>query len=93
MIRMFISAAYVDSVGRYPLSTMHFYDFDRNAKSCQESSDSSNLLEDADNWVEILNLDTEEYIVSGTFQCTVVDDKCGDTIYITDGRFDYKWAY
>ena len=40
---------------------------DRN-KSCQEiTSDPYSLLEDADNWVEILNLDTEEYIVSGTF--------------------------
>ena len=82
-------AAYVDSVGRYNLHDA-FYN-DRN-KSCQESSDPSNLLEGADNWVEILNLDTEEYIVSGTFQCTLFDPNCGDTLFITDGRFDYDWA-
>jgi hypothetical protein len=28
----------------------------------------------------------------GTFQCVVVDDNCSDTIYISDGRFDYDWA-
>ncbi|KGE87269.1 MAG: hypothetical protein ACE362_19030 [Phaeodactylibacter xiamenensis] len=82
-------AAYVDSVGRYSLHDA-FYN-DRN-HPCQESSDPSRLLEGADNWVEILNLDTDEFIVSGTFQCTVVDDNCGDTLFITDGRFDYDWA-
>jgi hypothetical protein len=82
-------AAYVDSVGRYSLHDA-FYN-DRN-HPCQESSDPSRLLEGADNWVEILNLDTQEFIVSGTFQCTVIDDNCGDTIYITGGRFDYDWG-
>jgi hypothetical protein len=82
-------AAYVDSVGRYDLHDANYND---NNHPCQNPADPSRLLEGADNWVEILNLDTEEYIVSGTFQCTVVDDNCGDTIYITDGRFDYDWA-
>lgn len=50
------------------------------------------LLETADNWVEILNLDTDEFIVSGIFECTLVHEGCGDTLFITDGRFDYDWA-
>ena len=80
----------IDSVGIYPLERVHFNDFEL---ECQDVVDPYMLLEDADNWVEILNLDTEEFIVSGTFQCTLVHDKCGDTLFITDGRFDYKWAY
>jgi hypothetical protein len=59
---------------------------------CQDVLDPYRLLEGADNRLEILRLDKENYIMSGTFQCTLVHAKCGDTIYITEGRFDYKWA-
>jgi hypothetical protein len=81
--------AYVDSIGKYDL---HYAMYGNHNLDCQESTEPSHLLEGADNWVEILNLDTEEFIVSGTSQCTLVDDNCNDTIYITDGRFDYDWT-
>ena len=86
--RMSISA-YIDGKGTYPLSRATHNDFEL---ECQDVANQYSLLNNADNWVEILNLDTEEFIVSGTFQCTLVHDKCGDTLFITDGRFDYDWA-
>ena len=81
--------AIVDSAGTYPLEMADFNDFNL---ECQDVLDPYVLLEGADNWVEILNLDTKEFIVSGTFQCTLVHEGCGDTLFITDGRFDYDWA-
>jgi hypothetical protein len=81
--------AIVDSAGFYPLKRAHFDDFNLD---CQDVADPYVLQEGASNWVEILNLDTKEFIVSGTFQCTLVHEECGDTLFITDGRFDYDWA-
>ena len=81
--------AHIDSIGTYELSRAHFDDFNLD---CQDVADPYVLLEGASNSVEILNLDTDEFIVSGTFQCTLVHEECGDTIFITDGRFDYDWA-
>ena len=82
-------SAYIDSKSTYPLSRATYNDFEL---ECQDVADPYVLLEGADNWVEILNLDTEEFIVSGTFQCTLVHEGCSDTLFITDGRFDYDWA-
>jgi hypothetical protein len=81
--------AYVDSAGVYDLHHASYIDHNL---PCQDIFSPYTLIEGADNWVEILNLDTQEFIVSGTFQCTLFDPNCGDTIYITDGRFDYDWA-
>ena len=81
--------AHIDSIGTYELSRAHFDDFNLD---CQDVADPYVLQEGASNWVEILNLDTDEFIVSGTFQCTLVHEECGDTLFITDGRFDYDWA-
>ena len=36
----------------------------------------------------ITKLDTINYIASGTFELTVINDDCKDTIKITEGRFD-----
>ncbi|TXB54175.1 hypothetical protein [Phaeodactylibacter luteus] len=47
-------------------------------------------MDSTDNWVEPLNLDTEEFIVSGTFQRTLFDPNGGDTLFITDGCSDYN---
>ena len=83
-------SAYLDSLGRYDL---HNGDYSKADLPCLYRWPSFySLLDSADNWVEILNLDTKEFIVSGTFQCTLVHEECGDTIFITDGRFDYDWA-
>ncbi|WP_421946933.1 hypothetical protein [Phaeodactylibacter xiamenensis] len=81
--------AFIDSIGLYPLEAGQYDDFNL---ECQDVLDQYFLLETADNWVEILNLDTDDFIVSGTFQCTLVHEGCGDTLFITDGRFDYDWA-
>ncbi len=40
--------------------------------------------------IEILKLDKSERIVAGLFEYTVHND-CGDTIQITEGRFDMKY--
>jgi hypothetical protein len=82
---MSIHAA-IDSVGVYPLERATYGNFDI---ECQDVADPYILLDGADNRVEILNLDTVKTIVSGTFQCTLVHEKCGDTLFITDGRFDF----
>ncbi|MEX0968233.1 MAG: hypothetical protein WD077_13415 [Bacteroidia bacterium] len=53
---------------------------------CHYETDSSSIGE-----LHISRLDKD--IVSGTFWMTVVPKKgeCADTIYITDGRFDFKY--
>ena len=83
-------SAYLDSLGRYDLHRGSYLKADLPCLDRWPSFYS--LLDSADNWVEILNLDTKEFIVSGTFQCTLVHEECGDTLFITDGRFDYDWA-
>ena len=39
------------------------------------------------NKFNILKLDTENHIISGTFEFTAINDEC-DPVVITDGRFD-----
>ncbi len=39
----------------------------------------------------ITNFDPENYILSGTFEFTVLDED-GNEIEITDGRFDVKYT-
>ena len=38
--------------------------------------------------MNIKNLDTINFIVSGTFEFTAINDECQDTFKITNGRFD-----
>ena len=82
-------ASTVDGPGLYEYRRA---EYDNREIECQDVLDPYRLLEGADNRLEILRLDKENYIMSGTFQCTLVHAKCGDTIHITEGRFDYKWA-
>ena len=43
--------------------------------------------------LNILRLDNQEFIIAGTFEFTLVNPHCpGDTIRITEGRFDVDWA-
>ncbi len=43
--------------------------------------------------LNILRLDNQEFIIAGTFGFTLVNPHCpGDTIRITEGRFDVDWA-
>jgi hypothetical protein len=82
--------AYIDSIGKY---NFHYASYREPDLICQAVIDNRyRLVEAAENWIDILNLDKEEFIVSGTFQCTLVHEECGDTLFITDGRFDYDWA-
>ncbi len=41
----------------------------------------------------INRLDTENKIISGLFNFTVIAADCNDTLQITDGRFDVKYHY
>ncbi len=45
---------------------------------------------DSETAITILKLDKTERIISGTFDYTAHND-CGDTIRITEGRFDYEY--
>ena len=84
-----ISAYVTDGEGKYDL---HRADYNNFNNECQDVLDTYLFVDGTENSVEILHLDLEEHIVSGTFQCTLVHPDCGDTLYITDGRFDYDWA-
>ncbi len=43
--------------------------------------------------LNILRLDNQEFIIAGTFEFTLTHPDCpGDTIRITEGRFDVDWA-
>ena len=84
-----ITAYVTDGEGKYDLHRADYNDFN---SDCHSAWNPYELLEGAENWVEILHLDLNEAIVSGTFQCTLVHPDCGDTLYITEGRFDYDWA-
>lgn len=44
-----------------------------------------------DTEINIINFDRERRIVSGTFFYKNATNSCGDTIQITDGRFDLKF--
>ena len=41
-----------------------------------------------DGQIKLTRFDTSARIVSGTFELTVFNPDCGDTVRITDGRFD-----
>jgi hypothetical protein len=86
---IYISAYVTDSLGTYEFIRATYNDKNQD---CNDPLDAYELLESADNWVEILHLDTHEAIVAGIFQCTLVHPDCGDTLYITEGRFDHDWA-
>ena len=45
------------------------------------------------NQIEILHLDIEQAIVSGTFYFTAIAEDYSDTIQVTDGRFDVIVTY
>ena len=47
----------------------------------------------APNQIEILHLDLEQAIVSGTFHFTAIAEDYSDTIQVTDGRFDVIVTY
>ena len=41
--------------------------------------------------LNITKLDQTAHIISGTFYATIYQTQCGDTLKITDGRFDIKY--
>ena len=41
-----------------------------------------------DGWIELNKYDVNRPIISGTFEFTAYNPDCGDTIKVTDGRFD-----
>ena len=56
---------------------------------CERDSDDS--LIHTKGSILINRLDRTNGIISGTFECTLFNPSCGDTIKITKGRFDMKF--
>lgn len=51
-----------------------------------------NLQQGSDNFINISRLDTVNRIISGTFQCALIDlYEAKDTLRITEGRFDLRF--
>ncbi len=50
------------------------------------------LSKDLPHHFELLYLNTNENIISGTFSFVATKEDCHDTIRVTDGRFDIKYA-
>ncbi len=44
------------------------------------------------NIINIINIDTENYTMEGTFKFTSVND-CRDTVHVTDGYFDLDYRF
>jgi hypothetical protein len=87
---MFIYTDVTNGIGSYQIKRFNRTNY--NSECHDDPFNPYELLEGAENSVDIIKLDLEEYIVSGTFQCTLVHPDCKDTLYITEGRFDYDWA-
>ena len=57
--------------------------------SCERySEDSTNYC---NGLITITKLERPSNIVAGVFECTVFNPSCGDTVKITNGRFDMKF--
>ena len=54
--------------------------------------DPMTLSKDLPYHFELLYLNTTENIISGTFSFVATKEDCQDTIHVTDGRFDIKYA-
>ena len=80
------SSTNIKDIGEYKYNNATYSDFD--------TSFCINFAFDFDtayvNKLEILRLDTENRIISGTFEFTAVNDEC-EPVIITDGRFDLKY--
>ena len=85
-------SAYLTEEGEHELHHATYWDSDSTCIGSIVREGFELLLEGASNKVNILNLDQKEFIVSGTFEFTLVYPECGDTIRVTDGRFDYDYA-
>ncbi len=60
---------------------------------CTDEFDPLNLDPTQPAILNILRLDNQEFIIAGTFEFTLTHPDCpGDTIRITEGRFDVDWA-
>ncbi len=54
----------------------------------RDSDDNTNFCE---GFIRIQKLDRINRIISGSFECKLFNPSCGDTIKITNGRFDMKF--
>ena len=73
------------SIGKISLGGLIF----RDKFLCERDSDDS--LIHTKGSILINRLDRTNGIISGTFECTLFNPSCGDTIKITKGRFDLKF--
>jgi hypothetical protein len=56
---------------------------------CQRMSTDS--LHFTKGFITIIKIDRVNKIIAGSFDCTLFNKKCGDTIKLTKGRFDFKF--
>lgn len=78
----------IDSIGTYSISS---YDIDKSTGQLNDFMTGEKYETQSLNSGElkITKLDRENFIISGTFWFTAVNDQ-GDTIRVTDGRFDVR---
>ncbi len=80
-----ISAPYTFNIGFKKLGGAYFVD----SFYCQRMSTDS--LHKISGFITISKLDRSKNIISGSFECQLFNPNCGDTIKITNGRFDFKF--
>lgn len=71
-----------------PLQAISYTRFLNNVNTCQFSSSNSGSFRKG--FFNITRYDLANGIFSGTFEFTIKSQGCGDTIRVTDGRFDVK---
>ncbi len=81
----------ISSTGVYEMSVLTdeilgFYDFKSNYPCQGYYHDTLNKGD-----LTISFLSTDEDVITGTFSAVFINATCGDTLYLTDGRFDFKY--
>ena len=81
--------------GKTPYWGLNYINHKSQKRSCMELS-SDSIYDNSKNFYSSGNLSISRFdqiskIISGTFNCTIFQPLCGDTLKITDGRFDLKY--
>ena len=77
-----------------PIQTNQTYSLTDKALFIKRIEDNTSCYYDYENtfdgWIKFSKIDRTNYIVSGTFEYSTVNEDC-DTIRVTDGRFDLPY--
>ena len=81
----------IDAIGVHEMSVLNeeimgFYDFNTNYPCQAYYHDTLNKGS-----LNIAYLNTQEGIIAGTFNVALINTICGDTLYLSDGRFDFGY--